>query len=665
LERLTKALVLVSTLAALAFEIVIAGWELPILRWLTPGVALVVFLIGRRAPERTAGVVMALGAIAPMLFLLTAGHFRLWHLALWKGGLLAVILGTGTLTWRTRPRVRFALTTWALAVALTWPIVALRELDWTVWLLWARPSTQSSAIHGIPNSIWIAQVAQIHLIGVLWADWLFARFAGVPLERLDRAIIRPMLAGTAVGAALATYQGLVDLRFFSVSFWAGIERASGALADANASGALSGLWAAVPLGLAAASRRLTSRILLSLLSLLLLAGVWMTGSRTGFLGATVGLGSSLHLLMIATRRRTAVAAAAVSAVLVIGTGIVLAPRPSGVIGPVERARTLLPEISRPALSAAAWELWARNGYGLMAAQMIRDEPIQGVGIGAFHLMTAEYPVPGGGSRIPPDNAQNWYRHQLAELGVLGSVGWVWWVVLVGLLLIRGKVKPETRTRAIAVRYAVAGFAAASLLGMPGQSVVVALAFWTLVTWLALMVRDQAALEWDAAPRVRWPMRMLPLALALVFAMVTAYAAWAELRPPFRARRMDYPYRDGMHEAFDGESGRTRTSAHAVWVRRAPRPWLKLTAWVEHPDADTRPVRMEVWRDHERVMRGRLPRNVPMTRYVKVPDDNTSFVLESRVDRTFVPADGAQAEVGLNLSWEFVDSASGGTADPGR
>jgi hypothetical protein len=31
----------------------------------------------------------------------------------------------------------------------------------------------------------------------------------------------------------------------------------------------------------------------------------------------------------------------------------------------------------------------------------------------------------------------------------------------------------------------------------------------------------------------------------------------------------------------------------------------------------------------------------------------------------VPADGAQAEVGLNLSWEFVDSASGGTADPGR
>ncbi len=654
MERLTKAVVLLSVIAALAFEIVSAGWELPSLRWLSLGVAIVAFLMGRALPERTAGIVMALGAIVPVLFLIYVGHFRLWHLALWKGGLVGVVLATTTLTWRSPPPFGFALTTWALAVSLTWPIVALRELDWSAWLLWTPPTTPSSAIHAIPNSIWIAQVAQVHLLGILWADWLFGRFAGAPLERFDRLVVRPMLVGTAVGGALAAYQGLIDLRFLGASLWAELERASGALTDANASGALSGLWVAIPLGLAAASRQPAARMLLPLVSLLLLAAVWMTGSRTGFLVGIVGLASGLHMLMVKMARPRAVAASVAAAVLVVGSVIVFATRQSPATGPIARARMLLPEISGPAIRSAAWELWARNGYGLIAGQMIQEAPLHGAGVGAFHIMMVEYPIPGVGTRLPSDNAQNWYRHQLAELGVLGSVGWIWWVVLVGWIVIRARVASEMRTRAIAVRYAVCGFAAASLLGMPGQSAVVALSFWTLVTWLLLMARGPAAIERIPAGRARWALLALPITVALAFAGVTALAAWTDLRPPFRSSRIDYPYRYGMHEPFEGESGRLRTSAHAVYVRRAPRPWLKLTAWVEHPDADVRPVRMEVWRDRERVMRGRLPRNVPMTRYVKVPDNNRSFVLESRVDRTFEAADGTHADVGLNLSWEFVD-----------
>jgi O-Antigen ligase len=654
LERLTKAVVLVSIVAALAFETVSAGWELPSLRWMSLGAAIAAVVIGRIFPERTAGIVVALGAIMPLLFLIGVGHFRLWHLTLWKGSLLGAILATTTLNWRTPSPFRFALTTWALAVALTWPIVALRELDWIASLLWVRPSTPSTAIHGIPNSIWIAQVAQIHLLGVLWADWLFGRFAGAPLERFDRLVVRPMLVGTAVGAALPTYQGLIDLRFLGASLWAELDRASGALTDANASGALSGLWVAIPLGLAAASRGRTARMVLPLLSLLLLAAVWMTGSRTGFLVAVVGLASGLHLSMLRTTRPKARWAALLAVALVAGSVVVVASRQSTAAGPIARARALLPEFTGSALRSAAWELWARNGYGLIAAEMIKDAPLQGVGIGAFHIVMVEYPIPGSGDRLPSDNAQNWYRHQIAELGVLGSVGWIWWIVLVGSIVIRGPVAAETRTRAIAVRYAICGFAAASLLGMAGQSVIVALAFWTLVAWLLLMTHGQAAAGPNTAAHAVWTVRALPTALAFAFTGVTAYAAWTDLRPPFRSSRIDYPYRYGMHEPFEGDSGRLRTSGHAVYVRRAPRPWLKLTAWVEHPDADVRPVRMEVWRDNERVMRGRLPRNVPMTRYVKVPDDKRSFVLESRVDRTFAAADGTHADVGLNLSWEFVD-----------
>ncbi len=290
--------------------------------------------------------------------------------------------------------------------------------------------------------------------------------------------------------------------------------------------------------------------------------------------------------------------------------------------------------------------------------MIRDEPLQGIGVGVFHILTVEYAVPVIGTPLPADNAQSWYRHQLAELGVLGSIGWVGWVFIVGAALMRGRVNEEHRTRAIALRYAIAGFAAASLLGMPGQSLFVALTLSTFVFWLLLMIDEGSGVQHSPlAIRRRLP-QMLPLALAIVFAALTWNASWRELRPPFRAKRFDYAYRYGLYGPFEAQSGQTRTSAHAVAVRRAPSRWLKLTVWVEHPDADERPVRVQVWRDHERIMRGRFPRNVPLTRYVTVPGDNKSFVLESRVDRTFLPSGRGHGDVGLSMAWEFVDSPPG-------
>jgi hypothetical protein len=84
--------------------------------------------------------------------------------------------------------------------------------------------------------------------------------------------------------------------------------------------------------------------------------------------------------------------------------------------------------------------------------------------------------------------------------------------------------------------------------------------------------------------------------------------------------------------------------------------LKLSVWVEHPDANDRPVRVQVWRDHQRIVSGRFGRGVPLTRYVRVGEDNKPFVLETRVDRTFATSDRTRPEIGLSLAWEFVDSA---------
>ena len=105
------------------------------------------------------------------------------------------------------------------------------------------------------------------------------------------------------------------------------------------------------------------------------------------------------------------------------------------VGPLARVRATLPELSRASVRGFAVEMWERNGYGKAATAMIRDVPLFGVGIGAYHSMAKDYTADGW---LPPDNAQNWIRHQLVELGVVGSLGWLAWIVLFGAFLVRAR-----------------------------------------------------------------------------------------------------------------------------------------------------------------------------------------------------------------------------------
>ena len=87
--------------------------------------------------------------------------------------------------------------------------------------------------------------------------------------------------------------------------------------------------------------------------------------------------------------------------------------------------------------------------------------------------------------------------------------------------------------------------------------------------------------------------------------------------------------------------------------------MKLTVWVEHPDADERPVAARIWRDRELIVDRRFPRGVPLTRYVAVPGDDQRFVFEAMVDRTFKPTARPGPEIGLNVSWEFLNEPPAG------
>ena len=50
--------------------------------------------------------------------------------------------------------------------------------------------------------------------------------------------------------------------------------------------------------------------------------------------------------------------------------------------------------------------------------MVKDHPIEGVGVGMFHTLVHDFGTLRGYD-IPADNAQSWFRHMIAELGLLG------------------------------------------------------------------------------------------------------------------------------------------------------------------------------------------------------------------------------------------------------
>src|SRR5262249_50202343 len=145
----------------------------------------------------------------------------------------------------------------------------------------------------------------------------------------------------------------------------------------------------IPLAIATSERQLRMTAILAGTSALLLLAVWASGSRTAFFAAAIGLGAIVHLLATGSGRR--VRALVATGVVLVAVGAAIAAIRPSVAGPISRAASMVPNLSSSTLRDVAWELlWSRNGYGEIAAALIREAPLQGVGVGAFHEVGIEY-----------------------------------------------------------------------------------------------------------------------------------------------------------------------------------------------------------------------------------------------------------------------------------
>lgn len=661
IERFTRIVVLTSAFVAAAWELDLGAQDWPPL--LPVGIALfiVLTLAAARWGRSIVIALSAAGYIAPLTLLAAAGRFRAPLLAAWLLPMLGAVVTTAKSgRWSFPARWKVPLTFWALVVALSWPLIVWRESDF-----YLRLFHQAIPLNGLGNSpanagAWTMSVALTHLVGLLWFDWLCSHYADDP-ERFALDVTQPFAVAAFIAVTVAVYQGLFDVTWLSGGQWGAINRAGGSLIDGNPSGMLAALWSTLFLGFAF-SPSVRSRVLG-------LAGVpasWIavaaSGSRMALLAAFIGA-MTVAASVIRTRRHQGgspvswrlVAAIGCAGFLAVGAAT-FALRTTGV---TSRIRAALPSADGASIRYfLRYQLWDRNGpYGTAALYMIRDSPLVGVGVGAFHTLVPDYsyPLQKFITRSDPDNSQNWFRHQLAELGLIGSIGWVAWTIALARLL--WSAPPAGRSEA-AVKGALFALGVVSLFAMPTQNTILALAFWTIAFWWIALAAPHALTSHGTSPTpARW---LGVVGLTVVFVALTVCEGEGALRPEMRAVRFDWPYSYGFYAVEREPDGRPFrwAQARAVDVMPAQTRWLRVTAWVNHADVAAKPVDIKIWCNRDLVIDTRLLNTRPVIALVRVPDGDKRVALRTWSSRIVKPLDYGvpdDRELGLIVRSEFVPS----------
>lgn len=424
-------------------------------------------LAARRRFAATATLVLLLAYVAYGVVRLVAGP-AIASMPFWLAAFAGLVLGGSSANgWHARDGWRIPLAWWATGVAVTWPFVFAREVNY------ALPTSQV----GGP----IVTSALLQMALALWMDRMLAAPGDGDGGR-EPALSRPrwtgaLAAGAAITAAAAVYQRVFDLSWVSGEPWAALRRAVGLMGDANPMGVATALWA--PMAWTIIGPRTGGAVAAALLAALLWGAAWVSGARTTIILMAIGVTGLVVSWGIGrgVSRRTLGAAGLAAGALGLALVTLVAPR-AAPGSPLGRLVTFTPEGS-PA--AVAYEmLWRRDGYGLAAVQAIREHPFLGVGIGRFTALSTAYHQRLTGRAIPPDNAQNFWRHTLAEQGVLGLLPILWLTALT----LRALFAPLSSSDTLLMRVMVAGVGIALVFGYPVQDPAIAVTLATLVAEVA-------------------------------------------------------------------------------------------------------------------------------------------------------------------------------------
>ena len=593
--------------------------------------------------------------------------------SVWLAAVVGALLPSMCLRRWNLPAVwRVLLGGWALTLSLAWPIVVAREIGFDLRVFGDTATINSWAgMSAAEVSGWIMYVVLVQLTALLWLDAIMPRLRTWSGRGLP-AVAHGLWIGATASSLVALYQGTVDLEFLSSAVWASLGRATGLMLDANAYGMLAAL--AAPLAaVAACSLQPRVRWYGAAAFVINWGGVWMSGSRTALLCALAGTVAFAINEVRRRRVRRVVWVSAVGALTAFLAALALTVTLSRTTGPLERTE----EFTGRSPWQVAEVLLARGRYGEIAARMVWEYPLSGVGIGTYHWLAPDYMRATFNQELAFDNAQNWWRHQLAELGLLGALPVLAWSIVIVWLTMRGARRARGHHVAT-VRGLVAGLGIVSLVGMPTQDPVVLMAFFLLVAMLATASLDVASSDVAGEERsasLTWPWggRSLSGAWVVVGALAVAYAgshvalARGSLTVAERAARANRDYVVGLYrEEAHPDGGQfqwTRGEAHLGLIKRAP--YLTVRTWIQHPDAAERPVTLRISTPCQVVFDGALADPTPVDIVLRLPTDGR-IELDVSVSRTWSPASVGSSDtrqLGAALDIDFVDSAADAAALP--
>jgi hypothetical protein len=658
LETFSKRAAIASLVVVTILQLVVHPDLTPLLR-AAGMVALAIGWITARPQPRSHFMWLLAAPFAPaFLRLLTGREGPVLDLA-WMAGLTGALIRTVSWSrWTLPPTWRVLAGGWALTISLAWPILAGREIGFDPNLLRDQGAVNSWGLLSAPSSAaWILYIAWTHLLGLLWLDWIGGRFADAPDDL--PGVVHALWIGTTVAGVVAIYQGIVDPTFLSTPFWAAYSRATGTLLDANAYG----MCAAIAGPIAFAILRARGSTLLGTSALTInLAGMWMSGSRNSLLCAIIGTAAVLvamwQVLGTQARQRFVIALGGSMALLAIVLGA------ADAVGPARRLAEL-PDTP----TAIIREVLERPPYGPTAMRMVRDYPAAGVGIGAYQIISPDYWRQMADQMLPFDTAQNWWRHQATELGLLGAMTLFLWSGVIAWTVLMARPRRPGVTTTI-VRGVVIALGVSSIIHVPTQTPLVLLWFLFLLAWLVVGLCEPVPLG--------LPRRMISAVWIAVTALAVAYAgthvmlARGRLNVAERAQRAQREYIVGTYppeRLNDGTAFRWTGQQARLRLPKRGR-WLVLRLWAHHPDLAEHPVEVMLSTPCGPLDAKTVRTHVPVNVFLDIPEGNEWVDVSIAVSRTWRPADQGAADprdLGVGIAADFVDSLSGmaGTDDATR
>lgn len=646
LEAFSKRAAIVALLAITTLQLALH----PDTTWPLRAIGLSAFALGWFAAGRAASPVflawLVAAPLAPAAVFVLDGRQGPIADVLWMAGLAgSLVRVAGWSQWSLPPAWKPLLGGWALVLSFSWPILVAREADFDVRALRDISAVNSWAMLTALQVVgWTLYSVQLQLLGLLWFDWVHRQFDRV--SRLPRAA-HALWIGITAASVVAVVQGVVDIAFLNSEFWIDQRRAAGTMLDANAYGFAAAL--AGPVGfLAVRDAPRTPAIAAVAVLAVNWAGVWMSGSRTalvcaacGAAGLAIGVARARH-----DRRVIGLAAAGAAGLALVASALT--------VSPVQRAISMLRGVDGGEEGLAS--LWNRGGYGTIAMEMVRDYPLTGVGAGAYRYLAPDYWRAIADAQLALDNAQNWWRHQAAELGVLGSLLIVAWSALVAAQALRAPARSEALAAAWTVRALVVGIGVVSLFGMPTQNPVALLWFFLLVAWMSHLLAPRPATVPAPWLRAAWAAAAIAAAGHVAGHM---FLAAGPLSVTARAVRFDREYVQGAYapEAIP-DGGQFRwTDDEARLVLPARTPWLVMRLWASHPDIEEHPVEVTLASACGIVRTVPLASSRPIALGILLPETIRTIDATIVVSRTWRPADtgaGDPRNLGVAVATAFVD-----------